>query len=60
MVCVCMCTRIYTPRCTVYMGCILRVHVCVYRGMKVNTSVCVLQTHPGVSTCVRIGVGVGL
>lgn len=22
------------------------------RGMKVNTSVCVLQIHPGVSTCV--------
>lgn len=59
MVCVCMCTRMYTPHCTlctwgVFCVCVcMRVHVCVYRGMKVNTSVCVLQTHPGVSTCVH-------
>ena len=26
--------------------------VCMYRGMKVNTSVCALKTRPSVSTCV--------
>lgn len=43
----------HTAHCVPGVCVCLCVCMCVCRGMKVNTSVCVLQTHPGVSTCVH-------
>lgn len=49
----CVCVLIpNTPHVCTWGACGVSVHVCVARGMKVNTSVRALQTHPSVSTCV--------